>query len=237
MATDRGDTFSFSELALAGGIGKSAYQHLAGTGLLPGGRGIEDFKRLATIGAFMASGLPLMTAAGMSKTIIEMRFNQSDCERLSGVSTLLHCSSNSAFGDFPSVNDYWIHFGLHRQGIRTGQEKLRSDALIEIVDRHYVFIRSELLSTLNPVLMGQEEASLVGWLEEWGRGAEPRLIHIGLGNVKYRQIYTEAQAARVNAVGTMTVNISLAIRRALDRLADHRERPRTRFVAKNKGTA
>jgi hypothetical protein len=173
----------------------------------------------------------------MSKTIIEMRFNQSDCERLSGVSTLLHCSSNSAFGDFPSVNDYWIHFGLHRQGIRTGQEKLRSDALIEIVDRHYVFIRSELLPTLNPVLMGEEEASLVGWLEEWGRGAEPRLIHIGLENVKYRQIYTEAQAARVNAVGTMTVNISLAIRRALDRLADHRERPRTRFVAKNKGTA
>src|SRR5205814_10160561 len=74
-----------------------------------------------------------------------------------------------------------------------------------------------------------EDANLVGWLEGWQRGFEPRLVHVSekvpfdsddITAVKlFQQLNTEAQHARNNAVGMLTVNISLAIRRALDHLA------------------
>src|SRR4051794_40957178 len=42
--SDPGDVFSFAELALAGGLSRSTYQFLEKSQLLPGGRGLKDFK-------------------------------------------------------------------------------------------------------------------------------------------------------------------------------------------------
>lgn len=236
---DRGDTFSYTELALAGEISKSAYQHLSRTDFLPGSRGIRDFKRVATIGAFMASGMPLMSSAGIAKTIVEMEFNQPDGEAPTGLNGLAVMLNEETLAELPSKanerNDYWFHYGLWRQGRRAGAAKMKSDAVIEIVERRYVFVRPESgLKCINWA-GGQDEASLIGWLEDWQRGLEPRLVHISeqltpdpedrVAVALFKKLNTEAQSARDHAVGMLTVNISLAIRRAFDRLQVQR-RPR-----------
>jgi hypothetical protein len=59
-----GPTFSFTELALAGGMTRRAFQHVIEAGLLPLGgdirtlkRDIRTLKRIAAIGGFAAPAL------------------------------------------------------------------------------------------------------------------------------------------------------------------------------------
>src|SRR5260370_15083817 len=178
----------------------------------------------------MAGGIPLVTAAGMARTIVCSEFNQEDGEAPTGIYDLFvknFCARPSKFSS-NHHNEYWYHQELFKFGLRPGREMLRSDALIEIVDRRFVFLRSGM-KVLNSMLGTTEDASLVGWLDAWRRGAEPQLLHIAslirfdvaeIESVeRYRQLDAEAQGARMNAVGKLTVNISLAIPRALDRLA------------------
>lgn len=228
--TDPHDFFSFSELARAAGISKGAFQLIhCSPGLLQGGRGIEDFKRMATIGAYMACGLPLIAAAGIAKTIIHFECNEEDGEAPTGLKFLALSLTKKSRAQLPiHANDYWYHLGLFRQGSRPGRQAFGSDKIIEIVDRRFVFARSGL-KVMNSITGKPEEASLVGWLEGWQRGLEPQLTHlfevINLDQhpeKQFGQLNTEAQNARDNAVGKSTVNISLAIRRALDRLFEQR---------------
>jgi hypothetical protein len=234
---DPGDMFSYAELAMAGGISKSAYQHLSRSGFLPGGRSIRDFKRVAAIGAFMAGGMTLMSSAGIAKTIVEMEFNEADGEAPSGLQQAALLLNEETLAELSSGarewNDYWSHYGLWRQGWLAGVAKMRADALIEIVDRRYVFVGSESgLKSLN--WTGEaEHANLIGWLEGWQRGLEPRLVHIAeqltpdrddrVAVALFKKLNAEAQSARDHAVGMSIVNISLAIRRAFDRLQAHRQ--------------
>lgn len=243
MASDRGDRFSFTELALAAGISSSAYQSLTSSpGLLPGGRGIKDFKRLAAIGAFMASGVPLVMAAAIAKAIVQTEFNEADGEAPTGLRFLANKLTKEEITQLPiadETNDYWYHRGLYRQGIRLGKKALSSDVLIEIVDRHFVFFKSaRLIQIINPISGETEEANLIGWLDEWKRGSEPQLVHVSSlvkcdppdaeSIERFRLLNAEARAVRANAIGSLTVNISLGIRSALDRLAEHREKPEAR---------
>src|ERR1051325_10514201 len=113
MAKDRSDGFSYAELALAAGISRSAFQFLDRAHFLPGDRSIRDFKRLAVIGAFMAAGLPMVTAASIAKTFVTMEINQYDGEVPSGLESLLTESienlERDAWVNNPANNDYWYH--------------------------------------------------------------------------------------------------------------------------------
>jgi hypothetical protein len=301
--TESGDVFSFVELAVAGGLSKSTYQFLEKSQLLQGGHGIEDFKRVATIGALVAGGVSLMGAAAMAKTIVKWEFNQEDGEAPSGIEELFitEFAHGKAGLSYRQFNEYWFHRKLYEFGIRPGQKALRSDAVIEIIERRFVFYRRgdeevnrseepelrrerdkllkqrrelrrqalvlweagqrpteemraqdakltraikrtypRYLTLSNSPLGESESASLVGWLEGWQRGLEPHLVLVtdkinfdDKASVEiYRRLNTEAHHARNNAVGTLTVNISLAIRRAFDRLAEHRgQRRATRASA------
>jgi hypothetical protein len=129
-----------------------------------------------------------------------------------------------------------LHLSLFEAGLETGVVR-EDDTKIEIVDRLFVFVR-------HPLKVGKlfsdkmEDATLAGWLEEHGsRGADLRFIHLfervdilnaerdEMGDVTpafkdlYLRLDAQAQAARGNAIGVLTVNLSLSVRRALDRLA------------------
>jgi hypothetical protein len=79
-----------------------------------------------------------------------------------------------------------------------------------------------------------QEAQFIGWLEGWERASDARLVHL-YEKIEVRRCATSkardkraaelinaALDARLNAVGTIRVNVSLAIRRALDRVAEYR---------------
>jgi hypothetical protein len=105
---DPADSFSYTELALAGDINKSAFQFLDRTGLLPGGRGIRDFKRVATIGAFMAAGVPLVLS-GRIASAISVEFDNG--EPPSGLKEIAEeMATAEELGMLPAEpNDLWYH--------------------------------------------------------------------------------------------------------------------------------
>lgn len=274
------DTFSFSELALAGDINKSAFQFLDGTGLLPGGRGIRDFKRVATIGAFMAGGVPLIVAARIAKALL-VEFDEADGEAPTGLKAAAEAEVPEEITGLVEPNDLTYHgliVGIWQRRMReilaSGKptsmngvpvtsddywkyvEQLRtiggyyaglvpamqSDVRIEICDRRHVFMlptsRLKRLGETRELFQRHPEAldmeaGFVGWIEGWERGTEARLKHVSevIPLSKYDD-WVSAQALRLqitveqeilhNPVGKLGINVSLAVRRALDRLAEHR---------------
>src|SRR5262249_35711930 len=134
--SDPGDTFSFAELAVAGGMTKRAFQHVADAerpSLLPVGSGVRVLKRTAVIGAFMDGGVPLLVAAQLARAILD-EFNQNDGEAPSGLNGLVHDVANDPILRSSSrQNDYWYHLALYQNpAIYRRGEKLKSDALINI---------------------------------------------------------------------------------------------------------
>jgi hypothetical protein len=226
-----GDVFSYSELALALNGTKRTFQHLAEASaasgkLIPAGRGTRALKRTAEIGALMTGGAPVLVAARIAEVVL-LEFNQVDGEVPTGLNFLARKLPNYEMARLPvDINDYWYHQSLFRCGpeIYPRGESMSSDAIIEIIDRRYLFLSGIL----------RKPADFVGWIEGWERGAEARVIHVtekvGLmddeKNPHWRstldKLNARAQHANTNAVGKLAVNVSLAIRNALDRIAEHR---------------
>ena len=213
MARDRADHFSFSELAVAGGISRSNYQVLDASGELPGGRGIRDFKRVAAIGAFMKGGMPLLVAARLVAGLLESAFgNYGDGE----VPTCLKFMVREVPGAMAGLpfGDYWYHLAIRdsreKAGLSPTIGATKSDAIIDIVDGNCVFQRTEYFPKPN----------FLGVIEGWGTGSHPQLLHPGAGTIEIGQ--DEAVALHKNAISILSVNVSLAVRQALDRLAEHR---------------
>ena len=197
-------------------------------------------KRIGIIGAFVAAGTPLLVAARLAEAILA-EFSESDGEAPSGLDVLARELPTHEIAALPGeANDYWYHRALcrHPKLYQPGKA-LPTDVLVEIVDRQLVF------SPLNSGLKTRTASGLrvaapfSGWIEGWERGAAARvvLVYEKLGlmddatNPEWRALAgryeMEAQHARENALGKLTVNVSLAIRTALDRVAAHRAPDRT----------
>lgn len=113
------------------------------------------------------------------------------------------------------------------------------DVIVEILDRRHVFMRptSRLKSATASEWEKQfpekfaAQPGFVGWIENWERGAEPRFVHV-LEKVNLGHDFSRASGARLqavleqdviaNSVGKITVNLSLAIRRAFERISERR---------------
>jgi hypothetical protein len=228
---DPADLFSYAELAVGSNMTKRDIQHLLESeeDLAPSDRGIRTLKRAAVIGALRAAGLTLFTAARLAKAIQD-EFNQYDGETPSGLNFLARNLPPEAIKLFlpraEQTNDYHYHLALTRSSscYRKG-EGLKSDVIVEIVDFRLVF-----MSTLQ-----FPEPNLVGWIEGLGRGGDARIIHVAekLGviddqeNPSWRatneRLEAKALCERGSAVAKTTINVSLAIRTALDRIIVHRE--------------
>ncbi|WP_439543370.1 hypothetical protein [Hyphomicrobium sp.] len=240
----REDAFSYADLAIAGDMTKRAWQHLADLNarspdpeLLPDRRNIEMAKRAAVIGGFAAAGVPLYAAARLAAALVYNEFNTIDGEVPSGLGSLARGLPRAAWKQIPSDsgdNDYWFHRALIRhRDIYTPGQALDSDALVQIVDRTHVYV-AVLSGTpiLNPWDSAKEPRSYAGRMDGWGRDSEvkftsasemashdpenPETFSLGA------RVNETARAADRNAVGRITVNVSLAVRNGLDRIARHR---------------
>ena len=219
---------------------KRAFQHVVETGLLPPGGGIRTLKRIAVIGGFAAAGVPLVCAAKIAAAIL-VEFNEADGEAPSGLRFLvreLSADEISALAAEDRDNDYWYHLDLLKHRKNLGQSgsggATNFDVLLEIVDREFVFMRPRRgLKIFDSIAQNLQESQFVGWLEGWERGSDARLVHLyekievncsdnDGPDKRALDLIAEANEARTNAVGEITINVSLAIRRGLDRVAEHR---------------
>lgn len=221
------EEFSFSELAVAGGMTKRAVQHLMDRRLLPEGKGIKVLKRVCVIGAFVAAGAPLVVAGRVVEKLL-WSFNQPDGEmpsKLSEIALGLR-GTGSSLPKGAEPNDYWYHCELYarRDLYRPGQTR-RGDAYIEVADRERVYLSTRTgLAFHEPLAPDFPETTFEGSIEGWERGTEPRFHSCAELDDAARETATaEAAAARRHPVGLLTINASLAIRNGLDRLAEYRE--------------
>ncbi len=229
------DTFSFSDLAIASSMSKRQIQHLADARLLPENGSIATLKRACVIGGFSFGGVPIIAAGRIAKTILD-EFNEPDGEVPSALRYLARGLMQKARAEIPSPDsDYWYHRALwmHRSeaDYRPGRAT-KSDALIEIVDKaHIYFCGTSGLPFFTP--WGGKEAVYFGRIEGWERGSDasiitlPELVPLDPDHpdylIKGKALADLADRARANAVAVLTVNVSLAVRNGLDRLAAHRE--------------
>jgi hypothetical protein len=108
--------------------------------------------------------------------------------------------------------------------------------VVEIVDRKYVFeptLAGFKIPIHSPV-SGIVPATPAYRISGWGRGTDAVISDVSRevptydfqqdeeSAAIYRQIETEFLNARQNAVGTIRVNVSLAVRNAFDAVNDHR---------------
>jgi len=232
---DPQDSFRLAELAAAAGLAERNVKLLASEGLVPPGNDIKALKRAAVIGAFCDAGLPLIFAGRVADAVL-LAFNQVDGEIPSGLDRGFKPTKQERSALPAERNDYhWHHLRSRRPNYVRGAWK--NDVLIEIIDRRYlVWLPKDRALTF----VGDYAFDLFGLIEDWQRGAEVRvrdLADLQLDGTPERQaeekgLYREVQDARDNAVSKITINASLAIRRALDRVAELRaERDRKRGAA------
>jgi len=198
---------------------------------------IRTLKRVAVIGAFRASVVPLMAAAQVAEAMI-LEFGSDDGEAPSGLNNLWRKLPRGEISALPWRNDYGLHARLRRHPeIYTPGQAMDYDAVYEIAEREFVFLR-QLKSTgsvADPFATGgisESGLSFVGRIEGWRRGGNPLFIHFGehvrlfhedgKATAEAKALYQKMLTARENAVGVIVVNLSLAIRNGLDRLAEHR---------------
>lgn len=241
---DASDIFSYSEFAIAGDMTKRAFQHLTDANaksprseLLPVGGGIRALKRVAVLGGFMSAGVPLLAAARIASALLQYEFNTYDGEVPSGLGFLARSLPKGAMASIPGRDvdtDYWYHRELIKHpDIYVPGAALDSDALVEIVDRTHIYMGSMSgLGVLNPWDGQSDKASYAGRIEGWARDSDAYFVSAAEMapldrddpefKTKGAALNAMSRAAYRNAVGRITVNLSLAIRNGLDRIARHR---------------
>lgn len=225
--------FSLNDLAIAGDMSKRSAQLLSDEGLLPKPHGVAAVKRVAVIGALVGVGMPLMAAGRLAAALAHMEFNQYDGEIPAGFNDLAREIAKSE--DAPRMadleNDYLIHeTAFARPEIYSPGKVLLSDAMLEIVDREYVYVGNAVKLAAYAKPDGNiHHVSFSGRLEGWDRNTEIRFVSAAEIYVfdpedpKYESDRRHREEYMINhvrpkALGKLTVNLSLAIRTGFDRL-------------------
>ena len=114
---------------------------------------------------------------------------------------------------------FHLHRALHRlTHIYKMDTAMHGDALIDIVDREYVYLNHFLFDEKTQTLVPREPPSALYRVEGWKKGVgEIRLDHAP--PYVHRKLPPGWRTARVNFKGMIRVNVSLAIRNALDAVA------------------
>ncbi|MEA2991566.1 MAG: hypothetical protein QOD40_486 [Alphaproteobacteria bacterium] len=198
--------------------------------LIPPGRGIGALHTITLAGALKGGGFSLFTAGRLAKVIPgEFKYG----ELPSGLNFIARDLPHDEALALPEkVNDFHYHRALFRYpNIYPKGKALGSDAIIEIVDSRFIFTRS----------IQFPEPRFSGWIEGLDRGSQAQVIHVAekieavppplaqwqesdieTWNREIARLEAEPHEARKNAVSILTVNVSLAIRNAFDRIAEHR---------------
>lgn len=237
------DLFTSTEIGIGAALTPRAVQFLDDSGLLPAPEAEEGkarlfampaLKQVAMIGAVQAGGGELIAAARITAFIVKefaARRGEFPSRLYDLWSRALKATepkgAESAIKEISAGRDadYWYHQILWRNGAYPRGIALRGDVLLEIVDRTYGVLDAHGWSeAIEPLFR----------IANWARGAETSVHHLAdeatahlstpQGHASWEAIQAECIAARVNALGVLRLNLSLAIRTALDRIADHRAR-------------
>lgn len=224
-----GALFGYDELSAASGLDRREIHQLVSDmpEMLPPGRGIRALKRLSAIGAFRSSGMSLLVSARLLKELVTP-FNDNDGEVPTGLKYEVQRLPASTLRGIPEEGgDYYYHQALlqHPNLYFRGKSR-REDVKIEIINGKTIIHYSDLLSDIQ----------LIGWIVAIERGKPARInglwerlpVPTGLNIPEIAKLQAElireALAEQENATSRTIVNVSLAIRSALDRVSDHRAR-------------
>lgn len=210
----------------------------------------HGFKHWALIGSFVGANMPLVAAARLGREVnreLSARYYtlRSNLERYlekdRNPKHPFHPFDKAKEGGLgcrlPSEDEaFWLHHLLSTTDIYRRNEALAGDFCIEIADKQYVYITCiDALAATSP--FGNEKSYLdPQWrIVGWERGNDEAYIRPITDELEkgYWEPGTDAWRAAAaierefldahkNAVSIVRINISLAIRRAFDRLADYR---------------
>jgi hypothetical protein len=236
--------FGRQVLATASGLTIRNLQHLDEAGLLPVARDVRTLKRLAAIGAFAASGMGPISAARLVTAVLD-EFNQTDGEVPSGVNNewrKLSAAEPNVASRLTGCDGEFALFEAMHELDKIADGELPSDVIVEFKafgdrddKRVRIFVHPYRTDIKSIDLDGElSDVSIVGWVEGWGRGSdESRIVRaaerINLDDPEMRkQVADDTRRlwARKDAVIQVTVNVSLAIRRAFCRVIDFRKTKR-----------
>jgi hypothetical protein len=207
---------------------------------------IRALKHIAAIGAFHKAGVELLLAAKLVAPIAaELEINYAG-EIPSNLDRYMHAPLGPRPGDYPwihregdpdSRSDFWFHHllvtrtkDLYRRG-----ESMLGDFVVEVADRQYVYLDAVRKPADIPVIGGIHYSvnplfKVIGW--ERGEDAEILPFHHEADSAgqyftetpkeRNRHLQAEYLKAYGHAVGRIRVNISLAIRHALDAIHERR---------------
>jgi hypothetical protein len=210
----------------------------------------NGFKHGALIGAFVGANIPLIAAARLAREV-NTELRQRYYVLRSNLERFLEKKNNPAhpfwpFDDsirkglgcpLPSEDEaFWLHHLLVMTESYQPNKALSGDFCIEIADKKYVYINCiDALPVLSP-FSGEKSYLDPNWrIIGWERGNDdPVVQHIAeefqvgwdeRGSVAWqaaRTIEKEYLDAHRDAISLIRINISAAIRKAFDRLRDHR---------------
>ena len=197
---------------------------------------------IALLGAFHKAGMELLVAARLAGVMAE-DYRHTKGRLPSNLQTYLQRPLNPTPGhqpwdrclpQFDLDDDYWLHDRLRfHTEIYQPWTALRGDMVVEIVDQTYVLTRWHdleigVFSPVSKAMPASPEYRITGR----GSGARIAAIHEGLKSFDFSVDRESADALREqegaylhahqNAVTRLRINVGLAIRNSLDRLADDR---------------
>ena len=138
--------------------------------------------------------------------------------------------------DIPIDEDFWIHHLLrNRSSVYRRGTAIPGDCVIEIADHTYVLTRVHEVAINMSSPVSSKTLPAAPFYRIIGRGAAAQIVPIHMevesmdfgidprSRAKMCSLEDEYMTGRVNAVTLVSVNLSLAIRNALDRLQDVRD--------------
>jgi hypothetical protein len=208
--------------------------------------GVTELGRAAMIGAFAAAGAGTVLASRLAAVLAdqfelelaELGFANQIDDNLDPLVKWIVENEPQFPWDRPlesTGGTFWTHHALRtRSGIYLPGRALDGDTLVEVVDRRYVFEHERGSKTVLCNSGARLPVRPCYMIDGWARDSDVKVEDIGDGLTryigdrvileKYREREAEFLDARENAVGTVIINVSLAIRNALDRVHDHRIR-------------
>lgn len=245
------DALSTTDLAVGTGVNSSSLLLLSRLGLIPdfkpvglGSHRVGTFRTLrhtAMIGALQSAGLePRLAARIVAPIVVHLDITDRVSTRLDqyldkGVNPNFPGLPFDHRKDDPDFRDeFWLHhFLTTRTGIYRRGLPILGDFLIEIADLQFVYmdtfdkidpakLKKGIHYTADPMFRvtswerGVDEVEILSINEEAGTLGTPE------GDREYERLEVEYMAAYLGAVGRIRINLSLAIRNALDAIHDRR---------------
>lgn len=189
---------------------------------------IDGFTEAAICGALHKGGIGLFGAARLANLLML----EEASTRGRFPSRLQDLYRGSKLPPPDKTDDFWLHRHLRMHGgAYVPRKAVKGDFLVEIVDRKYV-LSGKMLGLAITYADGRESSALCR-IETWSRddiSIVPASVDVGVpldGTQRSLDAIELMEAtyaeARKNAVSVLQVNMSLAIRTALDNVMDYRE--------------